>query len=196
MNNNNYFPLTWEHYGLLIDDLWSNLQKELLKEAIKIDAVCIILREGGFVGLPLAYKLNTYKVLTIQFKYILKKGSNELVYVSSLPETQYALPKNPIILLCDTFPGGGNTKFLAVERIKLKFPGARFVFASLVQDKTVEGHPDFITSAYAFDVNEKWQTTHPLFKALGITNALNVLLPWENPDEEYASVEQKAWKYN
>lgn len=191
-----YYPLTWEHYGILLDDLWPDLKTKLEKHNTKVDALCVILREGGFVGLPLAYRLNTYKVLTVQYKYLLSEGSNELVFVSDIPTTTYELPEAPVILLCDTFPCGGETKFLAVEKLKAKFPKAKFIFASLIQDVSVDSHPDFLFSAYGFDVNEKWETTHPLFKKLGIVNALNVFLPWENEQEEYASVEQKEWKYN
>ena len=48
MTNNKLFPLTWEHYGLLVDDLWRDLKTKLEKDDIKIDAVVAILREGMF----------------------------------------------------------------------------------------------------------------------------------------------------
>ena len=61
----------------------------------------------------------------------------------------------------------------------------------------MDNHKDFLFSAYAFDINDKWETTHPLFKKLGIEkNALNVYLPWENEQEEIASVNKKRWDYN
>jgi len=195
-NSSNPFPLTWEHYGKLLDDLWKNLQEELNTKNIKIDAIITILREGGFTALPMAYKLNTYKILTIQYKYKLFDGGNKLEFISGLQDTTYKLPKNPTFLLCDTFPCGGKTKFLAVDKIKETYPNSKFVFASLIQDSTVENHKDFLASAYAFDINDKWETTHPLFKKLGIAkDALNVYLPWENPGEEIASVEGKKWEY-
>ncbi|MCA9377048.1 phosphoribosyltransferase [Candidatus Dojkabacteria bacterium] len=196
-DSKNLFALTWEHYGKLINDLWVNLQKELNSKNIKIDAIVAILREGGFTALPLAYKLNTYKILTIQYKYRLFDGGSELQYVAGLQDTTYLLPESPVFLLCDTFPCGGKTKFLAIEKIKEKYPNAKFVFVSLIQDKTVESHKDILGSAYAFDVNDKWETSHPLFKELGIANdALNVCLPWENAGEEIASVEGKKWEYS
>jgi len=193
----NFFPLTWEHYGILVEDLWQDLNTKLQSKNIKIDAVIAILREGVFTAMPMAYKLNTYKILTIQYKYILHDGSNELKKISGLSEANFDLPNSPVFLLCDTFPCGGKTKFLATEEIKEKYPNCKFIFVSLIQDSSVENHPDFLTSAYAFDVNEKWETTHPLFKKLGIEkNALNVVLPWENEGEEQASVHQTEWKYN
>ena len=46
-------------------------------------------------------------------------------------------------------------------------------------------------------MNDAWETTHPLFKKLGIEkNVLNVYLPWENKGEEEASVNKTEWKYN
>lgn len=197
MNKEGFFPLTWEHYGLLIEDLWKDLSTKLIKKNIKIDAVIAILREGVFTALPMAYRLNTYKILTIQYKYMLYNGSNELKKIADLTPANFELPASPVFLLCDTFPCGGQTKFLAAKEIKKTYPTCKFVFVSLIQDHSVENDPDFIDAAYAFDINDKWETTHQLFKKLGIAkNALNVYLPWENREEEEASVEQKEWHYN
>jgi hypoxanthine phosphoribosyltransferase len=196
MNNDEFFPLTWEHYGIIIEDLWKDLSSKLTDKNIKIDAIVTILREGAFTALPLAYKLNTYKVLTIQYKYMLNDGSNELRKISDLSKANFELPEHPIFLLCDTFPCGGKTKFLAMEEIKKVYPTCKFVFASLIQDLTVEKNPDVICAAFGFDIDENWHTTHPLFKKLGIEkSALNVVLPWENKEEEEASVNMKAWEY-
>lgn len=197
MDQEGYYTLTWEHYGILIEDLWKDLKNKLSKNNIKIDAVIAILREGAFTALPLSYKLNTFKLLTIQYKYMLYEGSNELQKIADLSVSNIEIPAEPIFLLCDTFPCGGETKFLAVRDIKKRYPSAKFVFASLVQDLSVENHVDFLCSAFAFDINEKWETSHFLFKELGIAdNALNVYLPWENQGEEYAAVNEKEWTYN
>ncbi|MBN1618124.1 hypothetical protein JW887_02160 [Candidatus Dojkabacteria bacterium] len=197
MSDENFFQLSWNDYGLLIEDLWKDLEAKIKKHNVKIDAIIGILREGMFTAMPLAYKLNTYKVLTIQFKYMLYNGSNELKYISGLQDVEYDLPQNPTFLLCDTFPCGGKTKFLALEKIREKYSSEKFIFASLVQDLSVKNHKDFLFDAFAFDINEKWETSHPLFKKYGIDkNALNVLLPWENSGEEVASVVKKEWKYN
>lgn len=182
---------------MLVEDLWKDLKTKLTIQNIQIDAIVAILREGVFTAMPLAYKINTYKIFTVQYKYMLHEGSNELKKIAGLSESSVELPAKPIFLLCDTFPCGGKTKFLAVEEVKKVYPKAKFVFASLVQDRSVENNEDFLAAAYAFDINDNWQTTHPLFKELGIAeNALDVCLPWENPDEEFSAVNKKEWKYN
>ena len=197
MVNDNLYPLTWEHYGVLLEDLWRDLKTKLTEQEIMIDAVVAILREGVFTTMPLAYKFNTYKILTIQYKYMLYNGGNELKKIADLSKASFDLPEEPVFLLCDTFPCGGKTKFLVVEDVRKVYPKSKFVFASLIQDHSVESHEAFITSAYAFDINDKWETTHPLFKKLGIAeNALNVFLPWENAGEESPSVNNKEWRYN
>lgn len=131
-----YAKITWEQYGELIETLWQDLKLKLDQHKVHIDAIIPILREGAFTGIPLAYKLNTYKVLPIQYKYLLHDGSNELVKIADLPEVQYEIPSKPVFLLCDTYPCGGKTKELAVADVKCKFKDARFVFASLLQDDT------------------------------------------------------------
>lgn len=61
----------------------------------------------------------------------------------------------------------------------------------------MDSHPDFITSVYAFDINDNWETTHPLFVRLSIAkSALTVYLTWEIKQEEKAVVNQVEWNYN
>lgn len=188
--------LTWAEYGKLIDDLWSDLQKKLEDNKVKIDAVIIILREGAFTGIPLAYRLNTYKVIPIQYKYMLYEGGNELLQIAKIPELNYKLPEHPVFLLCDTFPSGGKTKSLAIEEFKKLYPEAKFVFASIIQDSSVNQNQDILFSAWAVDVDPGWRTKHPIYANAGVTNVLYTLLPWENTEEELAGPNQTRWDYN
>lgn len=187
---------SWEEYGILIEDLWSDLEKKLKANSTKIDAIIVVLREGAFTAMPLAYKLNTYKVIPIQFKYMLYDGSNELKQIAKIPELLYKLPENPTFLLCDTFPAGGETKKLVIEEFKKSFPGAKFVMASLVEDKTCEQIKDILFSAFAIDVDENWETKYKMLADMGVKNILYTLLPWENEEEELAGPDHKEWKYN
>lgn len=196
MSKETNFRLSWDQYGVLVNDLWVDLKSKLDSTNTKIDAIIMIVREGGFTALPLAYKLNTYKVLSIQYKYILKDGGNELKFISGLPDTTYEIPETPVFLLCDTFPAGGQTKNLAINKIKEKYPKAKFVFASLIQDSLSDQIPEIIFSAFAVDVDKGWKTNHPIYKEAGVENVLYTLLPWENEEEELAGVEQKEWRYN
>ncbi len=197
MSKSDFIQLTWEHFGILLDDLWKDLKDKLLSNNLKVDAIVAILREGSFTAMPLAYKINTYNVFTIQYKYMLYDGSNELRKIADLSVSDVELPNEPTFLLCDTLPCGGKTKFLAVRDIRKRYPKCRFIFASLIQDLSVEKHKDFLFSAYAFDIDNKWRTTHPLFKKLGISEkALDIVLPWENKEEEVAAVNGKKWDYN
>jgi hypothetical protein len=154
------------------------------------------MREGGFTGLPLAYKLNTYKVLTIQYKYMLYEGSNELKFISDIQDVAYDLPESPLFLLCDTFPAGGSTKSLAIKKIKEKYPSARFIFASLVEDKTSKDIDDIIFSAFAIDLDNEGKSTQKILVEAGVKNAMNILLPWENEVEELSGINGKKWEYN
>lgn len=187
--------LTWEEFGQLIDDLWKNLESALRKNKTKIDAIIVIIREGVFTGVPLSYRLNTYKVIPIQYKYMLYQGSNELKQITEIPTIKYELPDNPVFLLCDTFPAGGKTKDLAIEEFKKLYPSAKFVFASIIQDVSTQKHPDILYSVYAVEVNDKWETTHPVYTKAGVTNVLYTALPWENVDEELAGANKSEWKY-
>lgn len=195
-DNKIQYVLSWGEYGQLIDDLWKNLESALHKNKTTIDAIIVIVREGVFTGVPLSYRLNTYKVIPIQYKYMLYQGGNELKQITEIPKLKYELPKNPLFLLCDTFPAGGKTKDLAIEEFKKLYPSAKFVFASIIQDAVTQKHPDILFSVYAADVNDKWETTHPVYVKAGVTNVLYTALPWENVEEELAGANATEWKYS
>ncbi|HBL51800.1 MAG TPA: hypothetical protein DDZ05_01065 [Candidatus Blackburnbacteria bacterium] len=190
------YKLSWDEYGQLTADLWNNLEKKLQELNLKIDAIIVILREGVFTGIPLAYKLNTYKVIPIQFKYMLYEGRNEQKQITKIPEILYKLPDKPTFLLCDTFPAGGNTKKLAIEEFKKVYPNSKFVMSSLIEDKSADKLPDIILRVHAVDVDNEYNTNHPIYKRAGVTNVLYTLLPWENEQEELAGPDYKEWNYN
>ncbi len=188
------YKLSWNEYGELIEDLWNNLKPKI--SDLKIDAIIPILREGAFTAIPLAYKLNTYKIIPIQFKYMLFNGGNELKQIAQIPQVNFSISDDPIFLLCDTFPCGGNTKLLAIQEFKKIYTKARFVFVSIIQDLTISQNMDILSHAYAVSVNEDWETDHPIFTKAQVKNVLNVLLPWENAGEELAGPNMTEWNYN
>lgn len=195
-NGNIQHVLTWAEYGELIDDLWKNLEKALKEHSTKIEAIIIVMREGVFTGVPLSYRLNTYKVIPIQYKYMLYNGGNELKQITEIPKLKYELPEKPVFLLCDTFPAGGKTMDLTIAEFKKLYPAAKFVFASIIEDKTKAKHPDILFSIHAVDVNDKWETTHPVYAKAGVTNVLYTALPWENVEEELAGANATKWEYS
>ena len=194
-DNKIQYILSWVEYGQLIDDLWRNLERALHENDIRIDAIVIVLREGVFTGIPLAYRLNIYKILPIQYKYMLYDGGNELKQISFLPKVNFQLPRNPTLLLCDTFPAGGKTKYLAIDECKKAYPKAKFIFASIIQDISTTSHPDILFSVHSVDVNDKWETTHPVYTNTGVSNVLYTALPWENVEEELAGANATKWDY-
>ncbi len=196
MGNSKMTYITWQQYGILIDRLYENVKAYLDTNNLHVDLIVPILREGGFTALPLSYKLNTYKLQPIQFKYQLNDGGAELKQLSKMPEVLFDVPQNPVILLCDTFPAGGNTKVLATEAIKEKYPNSTIIFISLFEDpasKNVEGIKTFI---FALTTDSNNFESSKIMKEMGITNIMNVLLPWENEKEELAGINKKAYSYN
>lgn len=195
MDNKIQYILSWSEYGELIDDLWKNLDKGLKEHKITIDAIIIVMREGVFTGVPLSYRLNTYKVIPIQYKYMLYNGGNELKQITEIPKLKYELPSNTVFLLTDTFPAGGKTMDLTIGEFKKLYPTAKFVFASIIEDKTKATHPDILFSVHAVDVNKQWETAHPVYAKAGVKNILYTALPWENIEEELAGANATEWSY-
>ncbi|GEM_PF-6547906 len=188
------YTLSWNEYGQLVEEVWQKLRAELTARSIKIDAVIMVIREGCFTALPLAYKLNSYKVIPIQYKYFLNDGSNELKQIAKIPELTYSLPEAPIFLLCDTWPCGGKTKDLVIAEFKQKWPKAKFVFASIFEDDSVK-HEDILCAVSAVDVGYGFTTTHPIFTKAGLATVFEALLPWQNAGEEIAGPNMTNWDY-
>ncbi|MFS8159402.1 MAG: hypothetical protein ACMG6E_04155 [Candidatus Roizmanbacteria bacterium] len=187
--------ISWNEFGELVDMLYVNLSDYLKKTHQSVDLIVPILREGGFPALALAYKLNTYKILPIQFKYMLYAGRHELRQITEFPETSIELPNEPTIVLCDTFPAGGKTKDLAYENIQKKFPGSKVIFASIFQDESTN-LKTFECNVYAVSTKSDGSTDNPFMTERGIDNVFDILLPWENEKEEEAGPKKLAYEYN
>lgn len=187
--------LSWNDFGELVDLLYSSLSDYLDKQNKSVDLIVPILREGGFPALTLAYKLNTYKILPIQFKYLLYDGSHELKKITEFPSTIVEIPANPTILLCDTFPAGGKTKSLAYEEIVKKFPNSKVIFASVFQDELTDME-QFEANVYAISCKSDGSTNSPYMIKRGVKNVYDILLPWENEKEEEAGPKKLAYEYS
>ena len=128
----NFVLMSWKEFYERVDKLYEKTQKYLSDNDLKLSAIVPILREGAFVGFYFAFKLNTWKIIPIQFKYFLKKGidpfQQEPTQLTSIPELHYKLPDNPVFLVTDVLPGGGKTARAVGELLRQRFPDCKIIY--------------------------------------------------------------------
>jgi hypoxanthine phosphoribosyltransferase len=191
-----FTPLSWNRFGKLIDKLYKKIEDSLKEKNLTIDAIVPIIREGGFTGLALAFKFNTWKVIPIQFKYRLYKGGSQLEQKTKLPRLLYELPEKPVFLLVDTLPFGGSTAKACAKEFKTKYPSCRVVYASLFQDYTFPRNDKiFDMVVYAVLTDDTGKLSAKEAKKLGVDKKV-YLLPWKNEEEERASIKEEDYSYN
>jgi len=189
--------MSWDQFESNVDKLKEKIQNYLNKNNLKLSAIAPILREGGFTGLILAYKLNTWKVIPIQFKYMLI-GEGEmppLKQISEIPEIHYDIPKNPVILLIDNMPYEGESARLAAKKFKEKFPGSKIIYASVFQDVAFKDSDLFETTLFEIKTDFCDSLSPKKQKEEGVDTTPWVL-PWQNPEEEHAAVHNKKYEYS
>ncbi|MBR9707678.1 MAG: hypothetical protein GOV15_04545, partial [Candidatus Diapherotrites archaeon] len=128
-----FVKMSWDEYEKLVDQLYEKITIYFKENNLKLSAIAPILREGGFAGLTLAYKFNTYKVIPIQYKYLLIGGGEmpPLKEISEIPIIHYELPENPVILIVDNMPFTGSSAKNVARKYKERFPGCKLIYASV-----------------------------------------------------------------
>ena len=61
----NLKQLNWNDYGKRVDILFKKTKEFLQKNKYQLSAIVPIIREGMFIGLPFAFKFNTWKIIPI-----------------------------------------------------------------------------------------------------------------------------------
>ena len=195
--NLNFIKVDWNKFGEFVDRLYQNLKKYLDENNVKIDAIVPILREGGFTGLALAYKLNTWKVIPAHYKYRLYDGGYELEKKAELPKILYDLPNNPVFLLVDTWPCEGTTSIAVAKDLKSSFPNCKIISANLFcdTDHFPINHEIFEKVIFGLHMDMFGKYSKEEASKLGIDTNM-YLFPWQSEQEESAGPLQKEYKYN
>jgi len=195
----NLKQLNWNDYGKRVDILFKKTKEFLQKNKYQLSAIVPIIREGMFIGLPFAFKFNTWKIIPIQFKYFLKPKISPYDQVPTLiadtPKLHYDLPKNPIFLVTDVYPGGGKTAAAVGKELKKKYPTSKLIYVSMFQDISFKKPKEYAASLSLCLTDD----TDQLSKEEKIKRGVETeyyLMPWHNPDEEMAPVIGKIYNYD
>lgn len=187
----------WNTYGRMVDTLWDKLHDYLTASGTTIDAVVPILREGGFTALPLAYKLNTWKVIPAHYKYRLFEGGYALEKKAELPNLLYELPAKPTFLLVDTYPVKGDTSVAAAGDLKAAYPDCRIVCALLFCDPAQFAMDNPLFQAVVYGTRADVLGTYSPEEAARLGyDQTQYLFPWQHEKEESAGFTGEAYTYS
>jgi hypothetical protein len=152
-----------------------------------------------FVGLPFAFKLNTIKIIPIQYKYFIKPGISPYKQVpkiiADIPKLYYKLPKKPTFLVADVFPGGGKTATAVGKRLKKKYPGCELIYVCMFQDVSFKKPEEYRVSIAGWYTDDTDQLSKDEKKKKGIETKF-YLMPWQNAKEEIAPIVGKKYNYD
>jgi len=187
---------TWGEYCVTMEKLYKQINSYIKKNNITIDAIVPILRGGGFLGIYLAYKLNSLRVLPIQYKYFFTGDNNaELRRILFTPKKNMFSNDNPTFLTVEGDQCFGNTVMKTIQDLKRMFPKCKIVHVADCLDYTYKDSvkKDVLKIFYGEYTNHCDGLSKEQCKKLGIGKS--VMAPWESAEEELAVLNGKKFKY-
>lgn len=186
--------VSWEEYGETLEFLYQKVSKYLKENNIKIDAVVPIFRGGAIPGTYLAYKLHLLKILPVQYKYFVIDGKHVLKNLISIPKENLKISENPTFLVVENNHCFGGTSKMAINDLKKIIPGCKIIYAAAHMDYSYQEMEQAEVVFYGKLTNECWK----LFKEEALKKGLDMFLslfPWEDLEEEWATVTVEEFEY-
>lgn len=192
---NDFDKKSWQEYANIMEKILKEIQAYINKNKIKIDAVVPILRGGNVLGTFLAYRLHLLRVLPVQYKYFFV-GKNQ----AELRQILFTIKKgmfksNPTFLLVEGDQCFGNTVITAAKDIKKVYPKAKILHVADCLDYSYrDSAKKYVDKIFHGEyTNHCEELSAKQCKKLKIGKA--TMAPWENYEEEIATLSGKQFKY-
>ena len=196
VTKNDFHRVGWEEYGSTMEKILKKVSSYIAKNHLKIDAVVPILRGGSTLGSFLAYRLNLLRVLPVQYKYFFV-GDRK----AELREILFTPKKNmfvtdPVFLLVEGDQCFGNTVIAVAKKLKKMFPKCKIINVADCIDYTYQNasRPYVDKIIYGELTNHCEGLSKDKCDKLNIGKSL--IAPWENYEEEIATLSGKQFKYS
>lgn len=186
--------MSWEDYGVVLENLYKKVQRYIQTENIRIDAVVPVLRGGAFPGAYLTFKLHLLRILSVQYKYFFVGKKIQLRKVLDFPKIGLHLPRKPNFLLVENNHCFGLTAFTAAKDLRQNFPDCKIIYAADHIDYSYQKNDYADAIFYGRLTNETRVLAQKECKAKKVEN-ISYLFPWEDLDEEWITVKGKQFQY-
>jgi hypoxanthine phosphoribosyltransferase len=187
---------SWENYGEECEKIYKEVSDYILKKKIKIDAIIPILRGAMTLDSFLAYRLKILRILPVQYKYFfVSKNKAELRQILFTPSKEIIKTKNPTFLVVEGDQCYGNTVITTIKDLKKEFPNCKILHAAdCVDHKYKEVIKDTEAQFYGRYTNHCEELSKEECDSIGI-DFESTIAPWENQEEENATIEGKQFIY-
>lgn len=187
--------VSWEEYAKTLEILGKKVGDYLKKENIKIDAIVPIMRGGAFPGTYLAYRLAILAILPVQYKYFFKGNKMILKRLTDYPQHKFNFPKHPTFLIVEGNHCFGTTAKVAIDDLKKRFSGCKILYAVDHEDASFQKMEDVEANFWGKLTDETRLLSDSDAKKMGVEKGVSYLMPWENLDEEWTTVQGKQFEY-
>lgn len=153
------------------------------------------MRGGAFPGTYLAYRLHILAMLPIQYKYAFENGKAILKRLTDYPPHNFTLSAQPIFLLVEGNHCFGNTAQVAINDLLKKYPGCKIIYAVDHEDASAQTLKGVEANFWGKLTDETRAISEVDAKKLGVEKGVSYLLPWEDLDEEWTTVQGKQFAY-
>lgn len=185
--------LSWQDYAENMEEIYHKIDEYLEEKNIEVDAIVPILRGGNFLGTYLAYKLGVLRINPVQYKYFFdEEGEIHLQKLQSIDTEK--LPEDPVLLLTEDNHCFGTTAELAAKELKEQIPECTIIYAADHIDFSYKENKYADVLFYGRLTNETRELSKKEAEEKGI-NPYSHLLPWENLEEEWQTVQAKQYSY-
>lgn len=194
-SKDDFKKISFKDYEKTLKILHHKVKKYLEGQRIRVDAVVPILRGGAFPGAYLAYKLQILAMLSIQYKYFFDGKKALLKRLADFPKYKFSLPLKPTFLLVESNHCFGITAQTTVDDLKTEFPRCKIIYAVDHMDASFQKIDGVEASFYGKLTDETRVLNEKEAKKLGVEKGVSYLLPWEELDEEWTTVQGKQYGY-
>lgn len=176
-------PITYQELGVLVANIFKQIQEYLEVHNTKIDIIAPALRSGGVLGSMCAVHFNTTRMLPVQFKYFYNPTS--IKQVLSTPTILQDVPPSPLVLVCEGNTASGATARCVISEVKRAYPDSRILFATLtwVYDPATQPLEGIEAYFYGVQTNENFVADTETCQRLGLRKGITIF-PWENAQDE------------
>lgn len=190
-----FIRLSWNEYGGALKSLGDKIEDYLNKNKISVDVVVPIMRGGLTAGSYLAYRFGILKIVPVQYKYFFEGNNGEKIVLRNIVKfNKEEINDNATILVVEQDHCFGNTGSQAVLDIKKHMPNANILYAADYMDYSFQKNEGTENIFYGVLTNHTKTLTIDECKEKMVFEKI-YFFPWENMNEEFATVSSKQFNY-
>ena len=181
----NYKKLSYDEFIGYVDKICKKLSNYILKNNLKVDYICPILRSGAIPAVHISNRLNIIKFAPIQVKHVLHKNGEDKIEILFNPFDSIEIKKKePVFLVVECMHSTGTSSKMCIEEIRKRFKSAKIIYVCIAkQYGSIDFKNETIYEDIGFYCNCENDFSKEKCKELNIEYDFPIF-PWEDLDTE------------